>query len=104
MEMSPPLGDRTDTNADRSGATTSGLGTLGSVRAIRRFRPAQRRLEVPHSCPQGRLGIDARGLGRDDDLEQRAAEAAGVDAEAALRAAVRDLEAALRRAEAADGT
>src|SRR5665647_3160415 len=74
MEMSPPLGDRTDTNADRSGATTSGLGTLGSVRAIRRFRPAQRRLEVPHSCPQGRLGIDARGLGRDDDLEQRAAE------------------------------
>src|SRR5450756_1883052 len=74
MEMSPHLGDRTDTRADRSGATTGGAGTLGSVPIVRRFRPAQRRLEVPHSGPQGCLGIGARGLGRDGDLEQRAAE------------------------------
>ena len=45
---------------------------------------------------------DAFGLGRALLEIVVAAEAAGVDAEAALRAAVRDLEAALRRAEAAD--
>ena len=47
---------------------------------------------------------DASGLGRALLEIAVTAEAAGVDAEAALRAAVRDLEAALRRAEAADGT
>ena len=45
---------------------------------------------------------DASGLGRALLEIAVAAEAAGVDAEAALRTAVRDLEAALRRAEAAD--
>jgi XTP/dITP diphosphohydrolase len=46
---------------------------------------------------------EASGLGRVLLEIAVAAEAAGVDAEAALRAAVRELEAALRRAEAADG-
>src|SRR5450756_864401 len=93
----------------------AGLPALARAqKVLGRARRAGLSVDDAHSLPSasevtGGTGVagvhdpgDASGLGRALLEIAVAAEAAGVDAEAALRTAVRDLEAALRRAEAAD--